>query len=233
MFQLIKEFLKSFLTSRAHPNKRAIEEPKVEVLEKIYETEIIIETNNKEEKKEKVMSKEVSKYVSYNEVIHSNTAIANNLNNEPTDEQLELIRELCINVFDKLREHSGAQIKINSIFRGPELNAKIGGSKTSQHCVGLDPSKNSYGAAMDIDDEYWKREINKMNNTEMGDWIRLNLDYDQLIYEAPINGYPSWIHVSYRPDGKNRKQNLIYLGRGKGYIPYEGNENLISNPDLD
>ena len=179
------------------------------------------------------MSKEVSDYVSYNEVIHSNTAKANNLNNEPTEEQLELIKALCVNVFDPLREHSGAPIKINSIFRGPELNSKIGGSKTSQHCVGLDPSKNSYGAAMDIDDEYWRRERNHMNNTEMGDWIRLNLDYDQLIYEKPVNGYPGWIHVSYRPDGKNRKQNLIYLGRGKGYIPYEGNEHLISNPDLD
>jgi len=175
--------------------------------------------------------KEVSKYVNYNEVIHSNTAIANNINNEPTDKQLELIKALCINVFDKLREHAGAPIKINSVFRGPALNKKIGGSKTSQHCVGLDPKTNSYGAAMDIDDEYWKRGVNKMNNTEMGDWIRLNLDYDQLIYELPIGGYPSWIHVSYRPDGKNRKQNLIFLGNNK-YILYEGNEHLIKNPDL-
>ena len=177
------------------------------------------------------MKKEVSKYVTYDEVIHSNTAIANKIKNEPTEQQLELIKALCVNVFDKLREHSGAQIKINSIFRGPALNKHIGGSKTSQHCVGLDPKLNSYGAAMDIDDEYWKRGINKMNNTEMGYWIKDNLDFDQLIFEVPINGYPSWIHVSYRPDGKNRKQTLIYIN--KKYIPYEGNEHLIKNPDLD
>ena len=190
-----------------------------------------LETPNQSYENKKNMKK-VSKYVSYNEVIHSNTAIANNLNNEPTEEQLALIIELAKNVFDPLREHTGERIKINSVFRGPELNAKIGGSSTSQHCVGLDPSKNNYGAAMDIDDEYWKREINDFNNTEMGDYIRENLDYDQLIYEKPINGYPSWIHVSYRPDGKNRKQNLIYLGRGKGYIPYEGNEHLIKSPKI-
>ena len=55
--------------------------------------------------------------------------------------------------------------------------------------------------------------------------------FDQIIFEVPINGYPSWIHVSYRPDGKNRKQALIYIN--KKYIPYVGNEHLIKNPDLD
>lgn len=179
------------------------------------------------------MKTTVSKYVTYNEVIFSLTAIANGILNEPTLEQLKLIKALCENVFDPLREHTGNKIKINSIFRGPALNKFIKGSKTSQHCVGLDPKLNSYGAAIDIDDEYWKRGINKFNNTEMGDWIRLNLDYDQLIYEAPVKGYPSWIHVSFRPDGKNRKETLIYIAKTKKYIPYKGNEHLISNPDLD
>ena len=190
------------------------------------EEEVIIDN-----KKDKDMGK-VSKYVSLAEVTHSNTAISRGLVNIPTEEQLVLIKEVCEKVFDKLREHTGGPIKINSVFRGPELNKAIGGSKTSQHCVGLDTSKRSYGAAMDIDDYYWRKGINKFNNTEMGDWIRENLDYDQLIYEKPVYGYSGWIHFSYRPDGKNRKQNLIFLGGGK-YIPYEGNESIIKNPDLD
>jgi len=195
----------------------------------------VIDVETKVIKKEKVMSEneKVSDYISMFEVTHSNTAKANGIDNTPTTEELELIKELGKKVFDPLREHTGAPIKINSVYRSPELNAKINGSTTSQHCVGLDPNTRSYGAAIDIDDEYWKRGINEFNNTEMGDWIRENLDVDQLIYELPVNGYPSWIHVSYRPDGKNRNQVLIYLGRGKGYIPYEGNEHLISNPDLD
>jgi len=175
----------------------------------------------------------ISNYVSLSEVTHSNTAKANGIDNTPTDAEIALIKEVATNVFDKLREHTGAPIKINSVYRSPALNAKISGSKSSQHCVGLDPTKSSYGAAMDIDDEYWKRGLNKFNNTEMGDYIKDNLDFDQLIYEVLVDGYPSWIHFSYRPDGKNRKQVLIYLGRGKGYIPYEGNEHLIKNPDLD
>jgi hypothetical protein len=176
----------------------------------------------------------ISKYVSLNEVTHSNTAKSRGLDNTPSEAQLELIKMAAEQIFDKLREASGGPIKINSVFRGAELNRAIGGSKTSQHCVNLDPSQRSYGAAFDIDDYYWTRDLNPMNNTEMGDWIRENCDFDQLIYEFPVNGYPKWIHFSYRPDGGNRKQILIATKRnGKTtYLPYIGNEDLIKNPDL-
>jgi zinc D-Ala-D-Ala carboxypeptidase len=221
---MIINIIKSFFLDKDTASKPTTTVPEVVPIQE--------ETNNNVTTKKEVMSK-ISEYVSMNEFTYSPTAESRGLDNTPTDEQLVLIKALCENVFDKLREHTGKPIKVNSGFRGPELNEAINGASGSQHCVGLDPSKNSYGAAMDIDDLYWKKEVSEYNNTEMGDWIRLNLDYDQLIYEKPINGYPSWIHVSYRPEGKNRKENLIYLGKGKGYIPYEGNEHLISNPDLD
>ena len=222
VYKIIQLLVNLFTSKKTETINRDLE-PQIVVPK---EEEVIIDN-----KKDKDMGK-VSKYVSLAEVTHSNTAISRGLVNIPTEAQLVLIKEVCEKVFDKLREHTGAPIKINSVFRGPELNKAIGGSKTSQHCVGLDTSKRSYGAAMDIDDYYWRKGINKFNNTEMGDWIRKNLDYDQLIYEKPVNGYSGWIHFSYRPDGKNRKQNLIFLGSGK-YVPYEGNEGIIKNPDLD
>lgn len=54
----------------------------------------------------------------------------------------------------------------------------------------------------------------------------------KLIYEFPINGYPKWIHFSYRPDGKNRNQVLIATkSNGKTvYLPYYDNKDLIINP---
>tara|TARA_R110000803_G_scaffold74903_4_gene139066 strand:+ start:2733 stop:3410 length:678 start_codon:yes stop_codon:yes gene_type:complete len=223
LYKIIQLLVNLFISKKTETINRDLEPQIVEPKEE----EIIIDN-----KKDKDMGK-VSKYVSLAEVTHSNTAISKGLDNTPTNDQLELIKEVCEKVFDKLREYTGAPVKINSVFRGPELNKAIGGSKTSQHCVGLDPSKRSYGAAMDIDDYYWRKGINKFNNTEMGDWIRENLDTDQIIYEKPVNGYPGWIHVSYRPDGKNRNEVLIYLGKGRGYIPYYGNEHLIKNPDLD
>lgn len=180
------------------------------------------------------MSTTVSKYVSLEEVTFSNTAVSKGLDNTPTTEQLELIKECAINIFDKLREHTGAPVKINSVFRGAALNKAIGGSTTSQHCVGLDKSKNSYGAAFDVDDYYWVKGKSKWNNSEMGDWIRENLDFDQLIYEYPINGYPKWIHFSYRPDGKNRKMVLIAtkINNKTTYLNYYGNEDKIKNPEF-
>ena len=179
------------------------------------------------------MSK-ISKYVSLGEVTHSNTAISRGIDNTPTDEELVLIKSTAENIFDKLREASGGPIKINSVYRSPKLNKAIGGSKTSQHCVGLNENHRSYGAAFDIDDYYWVKDVNSMNNIDMGDYIRENLDFDQLIYEFPINGYPKWIHFSYRPDGKNRNQVLIAIkdnGKTK-YVLYEGNEHLIVQPNF-
>ena len=43
---------------------------------------------------------------------------------------------LAENVFEPLREHVDGPIKINSMYRSPELNSAIGGSKTSQHLLG-------------------------------------------------------------------------------------------------
>ena len=175
------------------------------------------------------MSKEVSKYVSYNEVIHSNTAVARGINNEPSDEQLELISACATSVFDKLREAAGGPVKINSVFRSDGLNEAIGGSKTSQHSVGLDTSKNSYGAAFDVDDNYYFRGMSKMDNNAMGLWLIEHCDTDQIIFEFPVNGAAKWIHFSSRPEGKNRNQVLIATkvnGKTK-YLPYDGNEELI------
>lgn len=168
--------------------------------------------------------KEVSKYVSYKEVTYSQTAMRNDIDNNPTDEQLELIRAGAKNVFDPLREWVGGAVKINSIFRSPDLNKRIGGSQSSQHSVGLDASKNSYGSAFDIDDNYGHK-----TNREMFHYIKDSLDFDQLIWEFGTNKNPNWVHVSYRPDGKNRKQILIaYKDAGTKYCFLEGNEDKIT-----
>ena len=179
------------------------------------------------------MSK-ISDSVTYKEVTFSQTAVSRGIDNDPTETQLELIKECAINVIDHIGKATEGPLKINSCYRSPALNKAIGGSNSSQHSVGLDPKLNSYGAAFDIDDDFYHRGLSKMDNAEMAYFIMENLDYDQCIMEFPDkDGRPSWIHVSYRPDGKNRKQNLIAVHvvvNGKKrtkYLPYKGNENLI------
>jgi len=173
----------------------------------------------------------ISKYVSLKEVTHSNTAVAKGIDNTPSDEQLELIKKCAEKVFDPVREWVGGPVKINSVFRSPGLNAAIGGSNSSQHSVGLDDSKNSYGAAFDITDTYCLRGMTNKSNSEMFNFIINNLDFDQCIHEFGTPENPRWVHFSYRPDGKNRKQILIALKNSKGktyYVPFEGNEDKVT-----
>jgi hypothetical protein len=89
-------------------------------------------------------------------------------------------------------------IKVSSGYRNPDLNKKIGGSKTSQHCL---------GQAADI--SCGERTV------EMYEYIKNNLIFDQLIWEFGTDENPAWVHVSYSST-KNRKECLrAYKVNGK------------------
>ena len=136
----------------------------------------------------------LSKHVSYKEGVHSVTALRLGLKNDPTDEHISNMELICEKIFEPLRMHVNGPIKINSFYRGPELNAAIGGSAKSQHC---------HGQAMDIDDTY-----GHASNKEMFNWIKANCDYDQMIWEFGDDNNPNWVHVSYVNPGENRKRCL-------------------------
>jgi zinc D-Ala-D-Ala carboxypeptidase len=136
----------------------------------------------------------LGKYFSLSEMVKSQTAIRKGIDNLPNDEQIEALIELVENVLDPVREHFGRPVTVNSGFRGKKLNKAIGGSKSSQHCK---------GEAADI-------EIPGVSNPEVAEWIKNNLDFDQLILEFHTSGIPDsgWVHVSWRSSKKNRKQVL-------------------------
>ena len=56
---------------------------------------------------------------------------------------------------------------------------------------------------MDIDDTY-----GHASNAAMYDWIKANLDFDQMIWEFGTDQNPDWVHVSYTNTGENRKRCL-------------------------
>ena len=136
----------------------------------------------------------LSKHVSYKEGVYSTTALRLGLKNDPSDDHLVNMINISEKVFEPLRTHVGGPIKINSFYRGPELNKAIGGSSKSQHC---------HGQAIDIDDTY-----GNASNAEMYNWIKANLDYDQMIWEFGTDENPDWVHVSYVSPDKNRKRCL-------------------------
>ena len=144
----------------------------------------------------------ISKHVSYKEGVYSITAKRLGLNNDPNSFHLNNMKVIAEKVFEPLRMHVGGPIKINSFYRGPELNKAIGGSSKSQHCE---------GQAIDIDDTY-----GNMSNADMYKFIKENLDYDQMIWEFGDNNNPDWVHVSYVSPEENRNRCLkAYRDNGK------------------
>ena len=136
----------------------------------------------------------LSKHVSYREGVYSRTAERLGLNNDPNVYHLNHMKIISEKIFEPLRMHVGGPIKINSFYRGPELNKAIGGSAKSQHCK---------GQAIDIDDTF-----GYATNAEMFNWIKENLNFDQMIWEFGTDKNPNWVHVSYVDDENNRNRCL-------------------------
>jgi hypothetical protein len=130
--------------------------------------------------------------ISFKEGTHSNTATRRGIDNTPNEEQIQSMRYVAENIFQKVREHFNKPIRINSFFRGAELNKAIGGSLSSQHCK---------GEAIDVDG------LGGLTNKEIYDYIKENLEFDQLIWEFGTLEEPDWVHFSLKQTG-NRKQCL-------------------------
>lgn len=128
------------------------------------------------------------KYFSIKEMTKSNTATAKGIDNTPDQTITDNLTKLIEAVLDPLREWYGKPIIVNSGYRCEALNKAIGGAKPSQHML---------GEAADI------TVGSKEENEKLFDYIKDNLEFDQLINESDF----SWVHVSYR-EGRLRKQVL-------------------------
>ncbi|WP_286747865.1 D-Ala-D-Ala carboxypeptidase family metallohydrolase [Roseivirga sp. UBA1976] len=154
----------------------------------------------------------ISRYVTYKEAVKSQQAERLGIDNTPNEEQLKNMRFIGENIFDKVRLFVGGILFVSSFFRCRLLNMAIGGSKSSQHCEGL---------AIDIDADVY--QSNGKTNKDIFFFILRNLEFDQLIWEFGDNNQPAWVHVSARPDGRNRKQVLRAkrVGMRTVYVPFE------------
>ena len=131
------------------------------------------------------------------EFTRSESAKRHGVSNEPSPEHLDNIKVLCEKVLEPVREWNGGPLNISSGYRSKVLNHYIGGSLSSQHCE---------GKAADIDMD----GMTGKSNTEVFNFIKNTLDFDQLIWEFGNDNKPDWVHVSYNA-GKNRKQVLKAL----------------------
>jgi zinc D-Ala-D-Ala carboxypeptidase len=150
----------------------------------------------------------LSKNLDLGELTRSESARRNGISNKPTEQHIENMKKLAENIFQPIRDHFDVPIFISSGYRSKELNDRIGGSSTSQH---------SSGEAIDIDMDGSSRGV---TNKEVFDFIKDNLDFDQLIWEFGNKNNPDWVHVSYKSTGKQRKQ-VLRAVRVNGRVTYQ------------
>ena len=117
--------------------------------------------------------------------------------NIPTHEAIANLKRVC-EWLEVLRERSGGPIRINSGYRSPQLNKKVGGAPTSNHLT---------GCAADI------------RVADMGQLIRyaailmdyadeIHQDFDEILIER--NRYGAiWLHFAVRPKDNRRKVAFI------------------------
>jgi hypothetical protein len=152
---------------------------------------------------------QLSKHLALAEVMRSETAKRKGISNMPTPEHIENFKKLAENVFEPIREHFGVPVRLSSGYRSAALNKAVGGASSSQHCK---------GEAIDID-----MDGTAITNAQIFNYIKDNLNFDQLIWEFGTASNPDWVHVSYNSTGKQRKQILKALKvNGKtSYAPYK------------
>lgn len=144
---------------------------------------------------------QLSKHFELAEFTRSSTAKRAGISNTPTEGHIANMKLLCEKVLEPIRTHFARPIIISSGYRSAALNAVTpGASSTSQH---------SSGEAVDID-----MDGTNITNAQIFNYIKDNLEFDQLIWEFGTSTNPNWVHVSYESNGRQRKQILRAVKRG-------------------
>ena len=140
------------------------------------------------------------------ELTKSQVAERKGIPNNPSPDQIDNLKSLCINVLQPIRSEFDKPVIISSGFRSAELCINIGSKPTSQHAE---------GKAADL-------EIPGVDNMELAMWIKNNLNFDQLILEFYKDGEPNsgWVHVSWNGDN-NRNQTLRAMHDDNDKVVYK------------
>ena len=132
------------------------------------------------------------------EMTKSQTALRKGINNTPDQSAIENMEKLCTAILQPVRDNYGIPFTPSSGYRSPELCIAVGSTIKSQHAK---------GQAADF-------EVPGVSNMELAEWIRDNLEFDQLILECYTGGNTGWVHCSYVHEP--RKEVLTY-DRANGY----------------
>lgn len=143
------------------------------------------------------MTMKLSEHFTLEEMIFSQTAVRKGIDNTPNPQQIQNLKALCNNVLERIISVIGQRFHINSGYRGPTLNAAIGGAKASKHLDGkaadiVCPAIGTLPLFKSI--------------------VKSDIVFDQLIFEG------TWVHISY--DSINNRHEIMKATFGKGPVTY-------------
>jgi len=139
----------------------------------------------------------ISEHFTLKELTRSSTGLPNN----PGPAEIAAMTLLCEKVLEPLRAHYNKPVRVTSCFRSEAVNTAVGGAKSSQH---------RKGEAADF-------TVEGESNFAVAQWLKDNLNYDQLIYEFGEGG---WLHCSYSANRmRNEELSAKRIGRKVKYLP--------------
>jgi uncharacterized protein YcbK (DUF882 family) len=141
------------------------------------------------------MEMKITENFSLDEMLFSQAATRLNIEEQfkPSEAVIENLKKLCINILQPLRDKINLPIVVTSGYRCKRTNKAIGGKINSQHIEGKAADIHAIG----------------ITNLELLHFIEKNFEFDQLINEFPVNGEPSWVHVSY--DAKRMRKMVLTI----------------------
>ena len=126
------------------------------------------------------------------ELVYSDTAIRQNINNMPDLKSLDNLLNLIFFILQPLRNKFGALV-VTSGYRCPQVNKLVNGAENSNHLI---------GCAADI--------IPKQATfKQLYDYVIANLDYDECFIEQSKG--KKWLHIAFRKNNNRKKHNPNYL----------------------
>jgi hypothetical protein len=135
---------------------------------------------------------QLSEHFTLAEATHSDTAIRQGIDNQPSTLQLANMHVAATGL-EKVRDVTGA-LNVNSWLRLPAVNVAVGGSKISSHMDG------------------WAIDVSSSKLTPYQvcqEVLKAGIKFDQMIHE-----FGRWMHISFAPEMR-QQQLTIFKPEGK------------------
>lgn len=145
----------------------------------------------------------LSEHFSLDELTHSDWAIRHGIDNSAPEHVIENLKRLAQRL-ETVRTVLGCPVYVSSGYRSALVNKGVGGSRTSDHMLGLaaDIRAPEYGDPLQV-----ARRI-----------VKAGVPFKQIIHEAP--GVGGWVHFAVEPEGVTPARDILTAKFGNGPVTY-------------